>query len=76
HNEAENNSLKYWERTTNLYKTNITNQLNRNNTVEENYYLKKASKFVYKIQKKYKTFIIAPNNYATIQENNKEFFIG
>ncbi|OSP64993.1 hypothetical protein EFM1CSP_18755, partial [Enterococcus faecium] len=42
HNEAENNSLKYWERTTNLYKTNITNQLNRNNTVEENNYLKKA----------------------------------
>lgn len=41
HNEAENNSLKYWERTTNLYKTNITNQLNRNNTVEENNYLKK-----------------------------------
>ncbi|WP_267628872.1 hypothetical protein, partial [Enterococcus faecium] len=76
HNEAENNSLKYWERTTNLYKTNITNQLNRNNTVEENNYLKKASKFVYKIQKNYKTFIIAPYNYATIQENNKEFFIG
>uniref|UniRef100_UPI001CC93462 hypothetical protein n=1 Tax=Enterococcus faecium TaxID=1352 RepID=UPI001CC93462 len=47
-----------------------------NNTVEENNYLKKASKFVYKIQKNYKTFIIAPYNYATIQENNKEFFIG
>ncbi len=51
HNEAENNSLKYWERTTNLYKTNITNQLNRNNTVEENNYLKKLVNLFIKYRK-------------------------
>lgn len=60
-------SNNVWLKTKNLYKTNITNQLDRDDNTEEKAYLKNAQKFYEQVSTKYKTFIIAPYNYTVIQ---------
>lgn len=57
-------SYSNWNATEDLYKTNITNQLNRNNELENSVYMKNAQFFYEMISEKYETFIIAPYNYV------------
>lgn len=66
-----NSQLNTWKRTENLYKTNISNQLDRDNTIEEKQYLKRAQNFYQLIEKKYDTFIMAPYNYAVIEKDRE-----
>ncbi|MGK0551021.1 hypothetical protein ACSFB8_04640 [Enterococcus faecalis] len=73
-----NNNHLIWKQTKHLYKTNITNQLDRNDATEEQDYLKKAQVFYELISKKWKTFIIAPYNYVELQRTKKNdpIFVG
>lgn len=58
------------EKTENLYKTNISNQLDRDDSLEETTYLKNAQLFYEKLSKKYQTFIIAPYNYTVLNDSH------
>lgn len=70
-------STQLWAKTENLYKTNITNQLDRGDLLEETTYLKNAQLFYEKLSKKHKTFIIAPYNYTVLNDSKgKSIIIG
>ncbi|MTD41937.1 hypothetical protein GIX45_25610 [Erwinia sp. CPCC 100877] len=70
-------TTQLWAKTENLYKTNITNQLDREDPLEETTYLKNAQRFYEKISKKLTTFIIAPYNYTVLNDSNgKSIIIG
>jgi putative ABC transport system permease protein len=86
-NKIENNFSEYininlqlnsWKKTENLYKTNLTNQLDRNDEIEEKQYLNRAQNFYNSIKDKYDTFIIAPYNYAIVgkDNNDKAIYVG
>ncbi|WP_159721211.1 hypothetical protein [Enterococcus sp. CSURQ0835] len=64
-----NSKLNTWKKVEGLYKTNITNQMDRNNVAEEKQYLSSAQNFYNAIKNKYDTFIIAPYNYAVIDHD-------
>lgn len=67
-----------WEQTQDLYRTNITNQLDRNNFLEESIYHSNAQRFYNNVTKHHKTFIIAPYNYATLpsSSSNSVVYVG
>lgn len=73
-----NSQLDSWKKTENLYKTNLTNQLDRNDKTEEKQYLTRAQNFYNSIKAKYNTFIIAPYNYAIVGKDkyDKPIYVG
>ncbi len=70
--------LEAWNNTGNIFKTNITNQLDRSNEIEELNYQKKAKKFYDLVSKKKETFIIDSYSFMYINDpsENKPLYVG
>ena len=70
--------LETWNNTENIFKTNITNQLDRSNEIEELNYQKKAKKFYDLVSKKKETFIVDSYNFMYINDpsENKPLYVG
>lgn len=65
--QTERRGMKQWQATKNLYKTNVTNQLNRDNQSEEQAYIKKAEAYYHQISRKKRTFIMSAHNFSVME---------
>lgn len=60
---------RQWQGTQDIYKTNITNQINRDNKAEEKNYSEKAKAYYQSINSQLSTFIIIANNFTMIDRD-------